>query len=553
MGLNTPAVTPYGTYAERRVEALTSAARQASGLYSEIAKMALGQWPKVNTSNILHTIEQIEGHLPGSIIDLVGLLGMAYRFKDSPNYPESLREPVENAILSYQYEDDEQISDGRSEASECGMILNHTAAILAGQLYPERAFNHRAMKGLQLRQIGEERALEWLLEHGARGFKDWDSSSSYADELIALSHLVDLAESEKIWDLATVVMDKLFLTLALNSYKGVFGSTHGRATTSEIKGGLLEATAGITRLIWGMGNFNPHNAGTVSLACTEKYEFPTIIGKIANALPQEIWNRERHTWIDGQGTQKVEQEVNKVTYKTPDYMLCSAQDYRSGENGSQQHIWQATMAPAAVVFVTHPACSRQDESRCPNYWLGNVVMPRVAQWKDVLIAIHKLPEGDWMGFTHAYYPIYSFDEHILRGGWAFARKGEGYLAITASQGLRLVREGQGAFREIRSYGKHNIWLCHMGRAALDGDFRSFQERILALRVHFDDLSVSCETLRGESLSFAWEGAFQRNGQEQVLSGFKHYENPYVTADLPATQMDICWEDELLRLDFGGQA
>jgi hypothetical protein len=92
----------------------------------------------------------------------------------------------------------------------------------------------------------------------------------------------------------------------------------------------------------------------------------------------------------------------------------------------------------------------------------------------------------------------------------------------------------------------------MGRAALDGDFRSFQERILALQVLFDDLSISCETLRGESLSFAWEGAFLRNGQEQPLSGFKHYENPYVTADLPATQMEIRWEDELLRLDFGGQ-
>ena len=39
-----------------------------------------------------------------------------------------------------------------------------------------------------------------------------------------------------------------------------------------------------------------------------------------------------------------------MTYKTPDYMLCSAQDWLPGELGYQQHIWQATLGPDAVVF-----------------------------------------------------------------------------------------------------------------------------------------------------------------------------------------------------------
>ena len=70
----------------------------------------------------------------------------------------------------------------------------------------------------------------------------------------------------------------------------------------------------------------------------------------------------------------------------------------------------------------------EDGSHRPNFWHGNYVLPRVAQWKDVLVAIHKLPEDDWMGFTHAYFPVYAFDEYALRERrerpqWAFAQKG----------------------------------------------------------------------------------------------------------------------------------
>ena len=54
--------------------------------------------------------------------------------------------------------------------------------------------------------------------------------------MLALSHLADLAESQPVYDLATVIMDKMFLTMALNSYKGTFGSTHGRTYTPHIKG-----------------------------------------------------------------------------------------------------------------------------------------------------------------------------------------------------------------------------------------------------------------------------------------------------------------------------
>jgi hypothetical protein len=236
-------------------------------------------------------------------------------------------------------------------------------------------------------------------------------------------------------------------------------------------------------------------------------------------------------------------------------MLCSAQDYHPGERGSQQHIWQATLGPDAIVFVTHPPSMSEKSSHRPNFWHGNHILPRVAQWRDVLIAIHKLPENDWLGFTHAYFPVYAFDEHLLRDSadghpWAFARKEEGYLALTAAQGLALITRGTNAYRELRSRGQHNVWLCQMGRAAQDGSFGEFQERVLGLDVVWEGLSVGCATLRGDSLAFGWEGPLLVEGKEQPLAGFKHYENPYCVADWPASQMDIRFGDQLLRLEFG---
>lgn len=542
---------PYGSYEQRRREALEDAAKREAGLFSEIAKMELGRWNALKPAAIRESIETINRRADCSDFAMAGLLGMMYRYMDEPAFPEELKEPLEVCVLGFKYWMDEPGSDAMCYWTENHQILFHTCEILAGQLFSERTFSNAGQTGRWHREKGERLARSWLGKRARGGFREWDSNCYFEHDILALSHLADLAEDDQVRELAAVVLDKLLFTMALNSYRGVFGSTHGRTYAPLIKGARLEATSGVGRLLWGMGVFNQHIMGTVSLACAEGYELPPIIGEIAADQPDELWSRERHAgvlqeWCD---RETGSWEVNKVTYKTPDYMLCSAQDYRPGQPGVQQHIWQATMGPDAVVFVTHPACSSEDNSHRPNFWHGGATLPRVAQWKDVLIAVHKLPDDDWMGFTHAYFPLYAFDEHALRDGWAFARKGSGYLALTAAQGLTLVTQGDNAYRELRSYGRRNVWLCQMGRAARDGSFEQFQQAVLALDLQLDDLTARYTSLRGDRLAFGWEGPLLLNGQEQPLAGFKHYESPYCTAELGAGQMEIAFGDQLLRLNF----
>ena len=230
-------------------------------------------------------------------------------------------------------------------------------------------------------------------------------------------------------------------------------------------------------------------------------------------------------------------------------MLSSVQDYRAGQPGACEHIWQATLGSEAVVFSNHPACMSEDEAFQPGFWRGNRSLPRVAQWKNVLIAVNKLAEDDWMGFTHAYFPTFAFDEHEFAGNWAFARKGDGFIALTASQEMKLNKHQPDGYREIRAYGPQNVWLCVMGRAEVDGAFDKFKRKMLRMKLNWQGLAVKIKTPRRDEISFGWEDPLVVNGQEQPLGGFKHFDNPYVTADLPASQLDVSFNGTVMRLNL----
>ena len=540
LGLAQYVDSPEDDIAKRRFEALQHAVRCKGDLFGETAKMALGMWEAIDLPVILQHIELVNQCAANSPLYLLGLLGMLRRWGNAPSFPKALNMPLKSCILKFAY-----AGLHYDTASQSEQLLLSTCAIIAGQLYPTRRFKHSGQTGEWHVAQAKQQTLDWLHTRAMGGFAEWDSGLAFETILTALAHLMDLVESEPIWEMATVVMDKLLFTIALNSFHGILGGTQGRADAAGLYGGWLAPLGGTARLLWGMGILNQHLAAAVSLACMEDYELPPLLQEIATAAPEELWNREQHELPDGK-------RVNKVTYRTPDYMLGSAQDFRPGTPGTREHIWQATLGPGAVVFSNHPARSGATEAHVPGFWRGNGLLPRVAQHKDALIAVYHLPDDDWMGFTHAYFPTAEFNSYCIRKDqqghvWAFARKGEGYLAITAAQGCSLMTRGESAYRELRSPGKRNTWLCHMGRAAQDGDFETFQEHILALPVMFDDLAVTWTTLRGETLAFGWQGELQLDGQALPLVYPMHYQNPYCNVELHASQMEIKSANYLMRL------
>ena len=81
-----------------------------------------------------------------------------------------------------------------------------------------------------------------------------------------------------------------------------------------------------------------------------------------------------------------------------------------------------------------------------------------------------------MGFTHAYFPLFAFDQWTLADKWLFARKDDGYVALMSTSGMELVKSGRYAYRELRSYANRTIWICQMGSKRRDGSFSAFREQ-----------------------------------------------------------------------------
>lgn len=509
--------SPYGSYPSRRAEALKDAAKHEGSVFGQIARLVIKN-EAPDESVVRNAIKAaLEQHW-GAEISLLGLLGFALH-EIGKNHPV-LVEIIRQAASEYlQIAQEEEIEDDVAE------IVRQACVILAARL--------AGNSGLSERYSGT--TAEWLRNKGRNGWRVWLSNSESEKVIAALAHLTSYAEEDTVKELAAVLLDRELFDLAVHSYKGAYLSAHGKTEAGMLKSAQLEATSGISRMLFGMGVYNPNVAGVVSLAMAD-YEFPTFFADIARDQRDEMLSVENH-----QGT-------TTITYRTPDYLLSSAQDFRAGEKGCDELVWQAGFGPDAKVFVTQPACSSEAPARKPGYWLGNAVLPRAAQWKDVLVAVYPAP-GDGLEFTHAYFPLYRFDEYTLRDGWAFARKGSGYLALTAARGLELVKEGPGGYQELRSYGHPNIWICQMGREAQDGSFADFQKAVGSMRLEWPENKVRFTNLRGETIVFGLEGDLIVNDAPIPLVSTKALENPYCRAEIGSAHYEIGFDGLLMRLSF----
>lgn len=252
-------------------------------------------------------------------------------------------------------------------------------------------------------------------------------------------------------------------------------------------------------------------------------------------------------------TRNTREEVNIYTYRTPDYMLSSAQDHRKGYGGDQQHIWQATLGTDAVCFTTHPA---RRGGPSPSYWTGSGNLPRVAQVKNVAIVLYDISTRPGLYvthrliFTHAWLPRDKFDEVVERDGWVFARRGNGYLALRSQHPYRWqTREGDDKGREMIADGKRNVWICELGRRAVDGEFGQFVERICQAQLSFGRLGVSYHSPSQGHLKFGWRGPLRRDGRVVPLGDYARYDNPYVQADFPPEKIALRHGDHWLELDW----
>jgi len=661
------------TFDQRRADFIAHvlknpAPQNTKPVWYELVRMAGGRRP--HEGIIFSALDFIDARKDCSDFVLHGILRMLYQFDGNRNsglenrlslainhFPsQELLKRAKVTTLGFKYFPDEPGIDSLCTWTENHYILFTSAAYLAGQLYPGEVFTNSGEIGKQKIDINRKRILRWLDLRFRTGFSEWLSHVYYDEDLTALLSLYDFARDDEIRSKAEMIIDLLLLDMALNSFKGVFGSTHGRAYENTKKWASNEGITDTMKLLFGMGVYSAFDNMSAPAFALSGYRVPPVIKTIANRPPSvpppifcengekrrgaenrqrmgikldemEKWGLQPDNFEDGMlyltleaylhprtiaNTLKMfdtcnwwensflgdfkpyrgllrtlnaihglpllarvlerdvcrntREEVNIYTYRTPDYMLSTAQDYRKGYGGDQQHIWQATLGPDAVCFTTHPA---KLDGATPNYWAGSGLLPRAAQYKNLTIVIYNIEKIPALYvpirhyFTHAWLPKDKFDEVVEKDNWIFARKDEGYLALRSqnpyfwntesNDGSRRTKSGdfvvrkvaEDMDREVIVFTTQNIWLCQLGSKTDDGSFEQFVGGIRTAELTFSGLNVEYRSPGSGLVRFGWKGPFSVDGVDIPLHDYPRYDNPYVQAEFDPSEMRVtAWGHDL---------
>jgi hypothetical protein len=283
-------------------------------------------------------------------------------------------------------------------------------------------------------------------------------------------------------------------------------------------------------------------------------------------------------------------EVNTYTYRTKDYMLSTAQDYRKGLRGSQTRSWQATLGERAIVLTQHPgklAVSSgpppatydwQKDEPGPGYWTGDASQPRSAQFENVGISLYApqyrkdilLNFFPYRDETHAYFPHAHFDEVVQEGPWTFGRKDDAYVALyslnptswrTTQPELYL---NAGLPFDLVAPGPQNVWIVECGSLDQSRSFTAFRAAIVASTVVTtpapdrggdglpDGYDVVYESPSQGTVTFGWDAPLTVRGAPVPLADYPRMDNPFVTAEFDRARYDVSDGEYTLDLDFATQ-
>ena len=637
-----------------------------------------------------------------SDFDTMYLLNLLYAFRGHPVASEALWQKAEAAVVNFKYwstdptpdrtVNGQPVIDNMWYWSENHVLIFRTCEFLAGQMFPNEVFSVSGLTGAQHRERARAEILTWLEERARWGFTEWHSNVYYNLDMLPLLTLIEWADDPVIAQRATMVLDLVWLDVALHLHRGTFGATHGRSYIKDKASASTEDTFAASKMLFDDTDLPYDGRGSSSatlFARAALYRIPEVIRRIATSdepledrermslpLPEQPtakyndplpappygldysethlplwWSMASHAtwpilpltllvgerddlwsgqfsdfkllrdlvWVDGDFdrtlfnahilygslwkaiTESLLKEVNTTTFRTRDYMLSTAQDYRKGLRGSQTHTWQATLSERAMVFTTHPGYlpvqpgnpvpanwnwQSKDEPG-PGYWTGEASQPRAAQHRNVGISIYApqyraklsgLSQYDYRAETHAYFPVAHFDEVVQEGGWTFGRKDEGYVALWSwrptswrSGQPEVFQNGGLDFDLVATGGATNVWIVECGSQSEWASFEAFREAFLkppspndpaqpritvvgplpdADGDHFPDgFDVSYISPSQGAVTFGWTAPLVVDGEEIPLSGYKRFDNAYAQVEFDDTRYEVSDGKFSLLLDF----
>lgn len=434
---------------------------------------------------------------------LVPILWLWIKYKNNV-FTGKFWEYAENIILNFRYWIDEPGNDVMWYFSENHALLFHVSELLAGQILPDKVFLNSGEKGSVHYKKAVQRLEEWFRRFFVEGFAEWNSTAYLPIDLIGFFAIYELSKERKLRKMAKKAIDMTFKIISMNSHHGVMACSHGRTYQKELKGRYINYTNALVWAAWGIGYLNrATNAQT--LFCLSSYEPDQNLKKFVD------WKQKGSLIF--RNTQGKNGFVNLYLYKNKDYLLTSALDFKPGEKGYQEHVVQGTLGTEALVWVNHPGENIPTGYGRPGYWAGNGYLPRVGQYKNVQLILFNVSKEHVVNYTHAYFPVYAFDEVINKKGWYFAKKDNGYLAINAANGLKLIDKGLNQYRELKSIGRHNSWVIRLGNKDEFNSFKEFVSQITSTKINLEQEEIEFLDPTHGIISFNWREELGVNGEK----------------------------------------
>lgn len=505
-------------------------------------------------------LAQLERRGDCADFDVISLM-LAWHGVAEEFWEPGLRDRVREAVTGMKYWITQPGIDAMCYFTENHQFVWHAAQHLVGSAFPHDTFGVDGRSGAEHAREGLARAAGWISRKLAGGYSEFDSNAYLAIDSFALVALIELSDSSDLRTAATTLLDKTLLTLASNAWRGSHGTAHGRSYVQTLRSSRFEETSPILRLIGGVGTLNGAIAPVTALALSSHYEIPDVVRALASEEPEEWWARQVY-----RGELVFERDLLARPYRsdlrvwrTPDVMLSSVQDYRSGLPGLQEHIWGATLGRECQVFITHPANADTSGAARPNAWAGGRVLPRVHQHRNVLVGLHRFTPSDPARRTHLWFPSRQFDDVESSGDWLFGRRDDGYVALATPGGFIPEHHGNLAHQEWHPTGDGDRWLVVVGRRAVDGGFREFRESLLNGTLDWSPqgprvLALAWLPAEGPALELAFDGPFLVDSRPDDLSDGRHddvphLQNPAVTLAFDQPHADVTWRGHTMRLDI----
>ncbi len=281
-------------------------------------------------------------------------------------------------------------------------------------------------------------------------------------------------------------------------------------------------------------------------------------------------------------------EVHTTTWRSPEVMLSTAQDWRPGEYSEQDHVAQATIDADALVFTQsprEPVPQTTDWHTNSGYWTGNGANPKSMQHDNVGISIYApqfpaatsgpLARLSYLDFTHAWFPTERFDQVVQVGNWTIGRKGNGYIALWSWRPTQwrvydpATEPTDGLtqpFDLLAPGGPDNVWITEVGRAAdFPGQPDPFAAFVAALTAQTPDVTplaqpgqphtaadgfdVRYVSPRLGEVRAGWATGLSVGGAAVDLHPAPHWSSPWTTVGRDQWVYDVDGEGAPLHLDF----